>query len=127
MTKQDVEKFEKNYTQLDGMHLEIGSLSDKSPNADLNKIKVDFLNKILNEANELLGENYIPFKDFTIFKPHVILSNSDVTMMLTQYINCMELLRINNIMREPSMPLNWYWLIDGKLSDKSTIAPKMHI
>jgi len=122
MKKQEVDIFEKVQTQLEGLHTEISSLSKKSQNDALNKFKLKFVNQILDSANSLLGENYKPFSDFTIFDENDIPTTSDAAMMLTQYLSCFEKLRADNV--KQSSNRRWYWIIDGKESDIKTIMPK---
>jgi hypothetical protein len=125
MTTEEVDIFEKLQAQLSGLHLEISILSKKSPNDALNKFKLKFVNQILKESNELLGEEYKPFSDFELFDDNDIPSNSDVTMMFTQYLNCFEKLRADNIEQEDKFPRGWYWIIDGNLSDVRTVTPQI--
>jgi hypothetical protein len=121
MTKQEVDNFEKLQAQLEGLHNEISALSKKSQNDALNKFKLKFVNKIIADSNELLGENYKPFSDFETFEENDMPTNSDVAMMLTQYLSCFEKLRADNVKQER---LNWFWVIDGKQSDIKTVMPK---
>lgn len=121
MTKQEVDNFEKLQAQLEGLHNEISALSKKSQNDALNKFKLKFVNKIISDSNELLGDNYKPFTDFDIFDENEMPSNSDVAMMLTQYLSCFEKLREDNVKQER---LNWFWIIDGNQSDIKTVMPK---
>lgn len=121
MTKQEVDNFEKLQAQLEGLHNEISALSKKSQNDALNKFKLKFVNKIISDSNELLGDNYKPFTDFDIFDENEMPSNSDVAMMLTQYLSCFEKLRADNVKQER---LNWFWIIDGNQSDIKTVMPK---
>ena len=125
MNKEEVNTFEKLQAQLEGLHTEISALSKKSQNDALNKFKLKFVNQILSEANQLLGDNYKPFNDFTLFEESDMPSNSDAAMMLTQYLNCFEKLRADNIKRQDTFPHNWVWLVDGKLSDIRTVTPKI--
>lgn len=125
MTKQEVDTFEKLQAQLEGLHSEISSLSKKSQNDALNKFKLKFVNQILSDSNELLGDKYKPFKDFSLFEENEMPSNSDAAMMLTQYLNCFEKLRADNIKKEKDYPQHWYWMIEGKLSNIRTVIPKI--
>jgi len=125
MTTEQVDTFEKLQTQLEGLHTEISALSKKSQNDALNKFKLKFVNQILSDANNLLGEKYKPFSDFLIFDENDLPTNSDAAMMLTQYLNCFEKLRSDNIKKEDKFPQHWYWLIDGKLSNIRTVTPKI--
>lgn len=121
MTKQEVDNFEKLQAQLEGLHNEISTLSKKSQNDALNKFKLKFVNRIISDSNELLGENYKPFSDFETFEENDMPTNSDVAMMLTQYLSCFEKLRADNVKQER---LNWFWVIDGEKSDIKTVMPK---
>jgi len=121
MNTKEIERFEKIATQLDGFYEEIGNLTKKSPNDGVNKFKLKLINKLLLESNSILGERYRPFDDFVVFEEDDLPSNSDVTSILSQYINCLEKLRSDNIQNEYT---TWYWKIDGKVSSIRTAAPK---
>lgn len=121
MTKQEVDTFEKLQSQLEGLHDEISALSKKSQNDALNKFKLKFVNQILGQANTILGVNYKPFADFDLFDENDIPSNSDVAMMLTQYLTCFEKLRADNVRQDFG---RWFWVIDGKQSEIKTVMPK---
>jgi len=95
--KIDVDEFKKILNQLEGLHLEISTLSKKSYTDALNLFKLKMTNQVIKRANKLLGKNYKPFDDFEQFEEDDLPSNSDVTLVLSQYINCMESLREENI------------------------------
>ena len=63
----DVENLEKLIGQLQGLHSEIGILAKKSPSDAINKFKLGFINKVIQSANIVLGEDYRPFDDFDGF------------------------------------------------------------
>lgn len=121
MTKQEVDTFEKAQAQLEGLHSEISALSKKSQNDALNKFKLKFVNQILTEANNVLGQKYKPFSDFELFDENDIPTNSDAAMMLTQYLSCFEKLRADNVVQEFG---HWYWIINKTKSEVKTIMPK---
>ena len=121
MTREDVNTFEKVQTQLEGLHIEISTLSKKSQNDALNKFKLKFVNQIMSDSNKLLGEKYKPFSDFDIFDETEMPTTSDVAMMLMQYLGCFEKLRADNIRRDTGQ---WYWVIDGITSKIKTAMPK---
>lgn len=125
MTKEQVDLFEKLQAQLEGLHIEISALSKKSQNDALNKFKLKFVNQILTEANSLLTDNYKPFADFNAFDESDMPSNSDAALMLTQYLNCFEKLRADNIRQTTDFPKHWFWIIDKKMSDVRTTSPKI--
>ncbi len=124
MTQEQVDTFEKIQAQLEGLHIEISSLSKKSQNDALNKFKLKFVNQILTEANALLGDSYKPFSDFTVFNEDDMPTNSDVALILTQYLNCLEKLRADNIEQEDTFPRKWYWKVNGRRSKTETLTPK---
>jgi len=97
MNENQIDNFEKAQTQLESLHAEIGALAKKSPNDALNEFKLNFVNQSFAKANEVLGKKYKPFADFEQFDNDRMPTNSDVTMMLGQYIGCMEKLRSDNV------------------------------
>lgn len=120
MKLDEINKFEKVTTQLSSLYGELSALSKKSQNDALNKFKLKFVNLALQEANSLLGTNYKPFDDFETFDDEDLPTNSDVTMMLGQYLSCMEKLRADNIQIRHGY---WYWLANGKETDIRTSRP----
>ncbi|MDH7460366.1 hypothetical protein QEG73_03720 [Chitinophagaceae bacterium 26-R-25] len=121
MKQEQVDIFEKVHAQLEGLHSEISSLSKKSQNDALNKFKLKFVNQILVDANTILGTEYRPFPDFSTFSDEDLPTTSDVAMMLTQYLNCFETLKTNNIEYRGG---KYYWLIDGRKSNVNTFSPR---
>ena len=115
MTELEVKNFEKVQSQLESLHIEISALSKKSQNDALNKFKLKFVNQTISEANEILGNSYKPFNNFHQFDENDLPTNSDVTMILGQYLNCMESLRGDNILRKENFAdykfigYDWYW------------------
>lgn len=93
----DIDEFKKILNQLEGLHEEISNLSKKSYTDALNLFKLKMTNQVIKRANHSLGKTYKPFEDFEQFEENDLPSNSDVTLVLSQYINCMESLREENI------------------------------
>lgn len=122
MTELEVNKFEKIQSQIEGLYKEIGILSKKSPNDAINKFKLQFINQLLVEANIILTGVYKPLEGFDTFDESALPSNSDVTFIFEQYLNCLEKLRSDNIMRTSINA--WYWLVDGEESSIKTARPK---
>ena len=61
-------------------------------------------------------DSYKPFPDFTEFDEEELPTNSDVSLVLSQYINCMESLREENISSKIQYTssgsvakIGWYW------------------
>ena len=121
MDRQAIEKFEKTSGQIEGLHREISALAKKSPNDALNKFKLSFVNTALAEANSVLGSAYQPFASFTQFNEDDVPSNSDVAMILAQYLEELERMRADNLTRTSGV---WVYEIDGKASDIRTAPPK---
>lgn len=115
MNSSDVDKFEKLVGQVQGLYEEMSILSKKSPNDAVNKFKLKFINRQLSESNALLAERYRPFDDFDIFSEDEIPQNSDVVFILSQYLQCMEKLRGDNVVVRNGY---WYWHVKGGEADK---------
>ena len=121
MKIKDVEVFEKMQAQLHGLYDEMVVFSKKKPDDPVNKFKLKFINQVLINTNAILDEKNKPFHDFDAFDEDSLPTNSDVVMILSQYINCLEKFRSENITTEYG---EWYWIINGKKSDIETAPPK---
>lgn len=117
----DISLFEKSQAQLQALFEEMSTLSKKKPDDAVNKFKLRFINQVITTSNTLLNDEYIPFSDFDRFDEDDLPTNSDVVIILSQYLNCLEKLRADNIMQQLSQ---WYWRINGKVSDIRTAPPK---
>lgn len=122
MKRKDIDRFEKTVAQLEALQTEITVLSKKSPNDGLNEFKLTLVNAVLGEANIILGKKYIPFPDFKAFNKDDVPSNSDVTFILAQYLNCMEKLRSDNICS--NYEDDWCWEVDDGEDKIRTAPPK---
>lgn len=126
MKDKDIDVFEKTINQLEGLHIEISILSKKSQNDALNIFKLKLVNQVLLESNQIIGEDYKPFSDFKKFNEEDLPSNSDVALVLSQYLNCMESFREKNIFSKVKYSNGkidktyWYW-ID---TERETYPPK---
>jgi len=116
MKKDDVYQFITTFNQRRTLYDEIFSLSQKKPNDPINKFKLNLINQILSISNSLLKNEFKPFSDFNLFDESEMPSNSDVTLMLSQYLDSMERFRSKNI--KTGFNQGWIWIIDG---DKETI------
>ena len=121
MTEEQIHNFEKVQAQLDGLHIEISVISKKSQNDALNKFKLKFVNQTLKEANLILTDKYKPFEDFEKFDDEDLPTNSDVNLILGQYLNCMEKLRTDNIERTGIN--KWVWTSNNKATQIITSQP----
>lgn len=121
VNRKEVESFEKIEAQLRKIYEEISILSKKKPDDAINEFKLEIINKIIKECNKIL-KNDEPFKDFENFDKALIPSNSDVVVILSQYIGCFEKVRSENTTE--GMVNNFYWLIDNKQSSIRSSPPK---
>lgn len=129
MNKADIDNFEKVQTQLEGLLVEITNLVKRTPNDGVNKFKLKFINEIILNANIILGKVYMPLDSFEKFDEDDLPTNSDVTFILSQYLNCFEKLRSDNICRKQEYNGNkyffeWFWLVDKAESTIKTSPPK---
>lgn len=120
MTANDVNSFEKVRSQLEQLHNEISLLSKSKPDNPINKFKLSFINEVLMAANVILIGDFKPFKDFALFDADELPTNSDVVMILSQYIDCLEAFRCANI--RSTMYDGSYWNTTDNSSIK-TLPP----
>lgn len=120
MKQKDVDRFEKLVGQLQSVYDEVAVLSKKAPNDALNKFKLNFVNALLEQANEFLGENYVPFNNFSHFDEDDVPQNSDVVFILSQYLQNFEKFRADNVFFDYG---TWYWRLEGG-GTVETVKPK---
>lgn len=106
----EVKNLGKLIVQLQGLHTEISLLAKKSPNDGLNLFKLKLVNKVLTRGNEILTGHYKPFEDFDEFDEEALPTNSDVTMILTLYIEQAERFRSDNVVYSD---YEWWYVING--------------
>lgn len=94
---------------------EISLLSKKNPNDAVNKFKLKLINKLVDDSNVFLSDKYRPFTDFDRFDEDEIPQNSDVVFILSQYLQCFEKLRSDNVVIRNGI---WYWNVDGDKNDR---------
>jgi hypothetical protein len=111
MTKEQITDFEKVQSQVQSLYEEVSLLAKKKHTDAINEFKLQFINQTINDANRILGANYKPYSNFDQFDEVVLPNNSDVTMILGQYLNCLETLRGENIEYQNYNfeGYDWYW------------------
>src|SRR5579863_4297153 len=97
MERSDVDTFEKLAGQFLSTYDEIALLSKRSPNDAVNKFKLKFINTLLAQGNKFMEKGYKPFDDFTQFDVDEVPHNSDVVFILSQYIQCFEKWKADNV------------------------------
>ncbi len=121
MKYEDVEKLEKTMGQLEGLHREISALGKKSPNDGINKFKLKFVNAALANANEILGDDYVPMEGFDQFDVDDLPTNSDVTFIVASYLEEIERMRADNIKADLGM---WIYRLSDSEEKIRTAPPK---
>lgn len=118
MKAKDIDFFEKVRGQIQQFHNEVSVLSKSKPDNPINPFKLKFINEKLAEANTVLIGEFKPLKDFTTFEEESLPSNSDVVMILSQYLDCLEAWRCAHIHSVDDF--EWFWKVDGGQGIKTT-------
>ena len=126
MKRTDVDAFEKLVGQLMSVYDELAILSSKKPNDAVSKFKLRFINNLVSQANQFLAENYIPFPDFEVFDEDDVPQNSDVVFVLSQYLQCFEKYRADNVKWDYNCD-SWCWIVDPEPGDSPSRDGKVHI
>jgi hypothetical protein len=119
-TNNDVDALERLTVQLNSLHDEVAQLAKKSPNDGVNAFKLRLINKVIADGNAVLGQNYRPFSDFEQFDSDDVPTNSDVTIILGQYIEQVERYRSDNVIYHER---RWVYVIAGKPSAITSVSP----
>ena len=120
LSREWVAEFETLQSQVDGLYDEVRALAGKHPNDALNKFKLGVVNGLLRRTNRLLGER-VPLEGFEEFSDEAMPTNSDVLVVLSQYLAFLEKVRSDNISNERGY---WFWVVNGKLSEIRTTMPR---
>ena len=123
ITREKVDQLEKIVGQTEGMHQEVSALARKSPNGSLNKFKLQIVNGLLADCNNLLADSHKAVKGFDKFNSDDIPSNSDVTFILTQYIQALEKFRADNIVFDWN-DHQWHYDLPKKAGTLRAAAPQ---
>jgi hypothetical protein len=121
MNHKEVEEFRKMAAQLDALHLEAVASSKKSPDKPVSVFKVNLANAVLEQANKVLGSS-APALNFEKFDKDELPTNSDLSFVVTQFVECAEKIRSENIRRLPNGV--WYWQVSGETTNIVAAAPK---
>ena len=122
MTVEQIADFEKILAQLKSFYYDTNVLVKKNPREEMNTFKLKLINKVLVKANAIVGDSK-PFADFAEFNiDEDMPNNSDVSMILGQYISCMEVIKKDNVHPYSG---RWYWKTtdDAESREISTSAP----
>jgi hypothetical protein len=109
MTSNEVNLFAKVQAHVKQLHGEISLLSKSKPDNPINTFKLKCINEKLRGANTILTGDFKPFEDFNQFEEESLPTNSDVVMILSQYLDCLEAWRSAHIVAKG---LDWFWKLD---------------
>jgi hypothetical protein len=111
----DVRLYEKVVGQLQNLKAEFAVLSKTKPDNALNQLKVEIVNERLKDANRLLIGEHKPFASFDEFGGDKIPTNSDVLLVLSQYLAAFDRWRSAHVYAD--VLNNWYWRTeDGNIA-----------
>jgi len=123
LKRTQIDELEKLIGQLESFHTELAALSKKSTNDAVNTFKLRFVNMTLKNCNTFLYKKYKPFDDFDQFDIDDVPSNSDLTLIIAQYMQAMEKFRSDNIYE---IFQKWYYKIKDS-DEKIPTAPPAKI
>lgn len=114
LTSADVEKFLKLQAQMEELLARMAAISGKAPDQAINKFKLGMINEQLTIANQILVGPARPFESFEHFDEVALPSNSDVVVVLSQYLACLENWRSERVLWN-SDHFEWHWNVsDGR-------------
>lgn len=110
---EQIDEFTKLLLQTDKLLSDFLELSKKKPNDAVNKFKLKIVNNLLSTSNKIITKKYMPFEDFDLFDVDDLPTNSDVVVILAQYVACLKKFGRDSTEYED---YKHFWLINGKRS-----------
>ena len=117
MKIEDIDSFERVQSQLEQLHKEMSTLAKSKQDNPVNKFKLKVINERLAEANSILVGTFKPLAGFDTFREDDLPTNSDVVMIVSQYLDSLEGWRSANVVYSD---YKWHWDTDGTLQVEST-------
>ena len=111
-----IDEFLKLLLQVDKLLSDFLELSKKKPNDAVNKFKLKIVNNLLAIANKILTKKYMPFDDFDLFDEDDLPTNSDVVVIIAQYVACLKKFGRDSTEYQD---YTHYWVINGKRTEIS--------
>ena len=108
LTSGEVARFLKLQTQMRELLARMTSISSKTPDMAVNKFKIAMINEQLRIANEILVDKARPFGSFEVFDDVSLPTNSDVIIVLSQYLACLENWRSDHVAFDEDQD-QWHW------------------
>jgi hypothetical protein len=123
MKRADVDKYQRVRSQLEAFHREFEGLTKKAANSTLNAFKLRIVNQAIADANAVLGDAFLPIRGFSQFSDEELPFNSDVSMVLAQYLEALEVFRCRHITQDDDIFKRWYWEVEDAPSQSIPTAP----
>ena len=112
--RQDILIYKKVVEQMKTLKEEFTVLSKSKPDNPLNQLKVEIVNERLKDANRLLVGDHKPFSSFEEFNSDRLPTNSDVLLILSEYIAALGRWRAEHVYQDALYI--WHWrTLDGDI------------
>jgi hypothetical protein len=98
-------------SQLKDLETEMASLSKKKPDGAINTFKLSLINEKLVQANQILSNEDRPFAEFEVFTKDAMPTNSDVVIVITQYLNRLGSWRADHVRKDG---YDWVWNFESE-------------
>ncbi len=108
----DIDRYEEVRSQMEQLHKEMGILAKSKPDSPINKFKLSIINEKLRAANAFLIDSFRPLADFVLFDDADLPTNSDVVLVLAQYLVGLEGWRSAHVEYNKA-DFKWYWTTEG--------------
>lgn len=102
----DIEKYSLLKDMLKAQANEFDKLSNKKPDGQLNEMKINMVNRILEPLNEMF-KNEPAFEFLEILNKDEIPTNSDVVLIISQYFTAIEEFRKRYYIRDEYLIDEW--------------------
>ena len=118
MNREDVDFFQSVQSQLGQLYKEFSVLAKGKGDSAINPFKLSLVNEKLRRANTLLVGLFRPIADFELFSQDDLPTNSDVVVVLSQYLDGLEAWRSANVVEQSAYA--WYWNTDDGSAIKTS-------
>jgi hypothetical protein len=112
MKLDDVDLFERVQSQIGQLYKEMSIQAKNKPDNPINKFKLSIINEKLQAANTFLVGTFKPLAGFESFDEAALPTNSDVVIVLAQYLDGLEGWRSAHLEYDAG-DFKWYWKTEG--------------
>lgn len=109
MDRNAIRKLEKLLAQLESLFADCSELTKSKPDEAASEFRKTIVQRTLQTAHDELDAEYRPFADVPTLGGNAV--NSDVTLLLRQYVTCFERKRADNVRQHHG---KWCWVVDGQ-------------